>query len=339
MKVLPILLLVTTGASAQYSTLPRGQKYSEEKANEYKLYFTDTRNNIVSPWHDVPLYTRADRKNQTYNMIVEIPRFSQAKFEIHREHMMNPIVQDKKDGKLRFVPNVFPWHGHVCNYGAFPQTWENPFHKDEWTGFLGDKDPIDVCELGSKPVPTGTVLPVKVLGILAMIDGGETDWKVMVMDSKEAQEKDIDDLDDLREKNPGVLEAAREFFRVYKIPSGKPENIFAYDGEIKDKEFAVEVISYTHDLWKEMINNCTISGADVGTFNTTNTLQDSACKVDVKAAKSEVDNQPQHTPTDAKLPDTVDVWSYLPPGSVKSSGARICHSLTLVCIGLLYLLL
>ena len=96
-------------------------------------------------------------------MIVEIPRFSQAKFEIHRELLMNPIVQDKEHNHLRYVPNVFPWHGHVCNYGAFPQTWENPFHEDEWTGLKGDKDPIDVCEVGSKPVATGTVLPVKVL--------------------------------------------------------------------------------------------------------------------------------------------------------------------------------
>ena len=75
---------------------------------------------------------------------------------------MNPIVQDKENNHLRYVPNVFPWHGHVCNYGAFPQTWENPFHADEWTGLKGDKDPIDVCEVGSKPVATGTVLPVKV---------------------------------------------------------------------------------------------------------------------------------------------------------------------------------
>ena len=99
---------------------------------------------------------------QTYNLIVEIPRFSQAKFEIHREHLLNPIVQDKEDGQLRYLPNIFPWHGHICNYGAFPQTWENPFHEDEWTGLRGDKDPIDVCEIGSFPVPTGTVLPVRV---------------------------------------------------------------------------------------------------------------------------------------------------------------------------------
>ena len=36
-------------------------------------------------------------------MIVEIPRFTRAKFEINREAALNPIRQDVKEGKLRFV--------------------------------------------------------------------------------------------------------------------------------------------------------------------------------------------------------------------------------------------
>ena len=40
---------------------------------------------------------------QTVNMIVEIPRFTRAKFEINREAALNPIRQDVKEGKLRFV--------------------------------------------------------------------------------------------------------------------------------------------------------------------------------------------------------------------------------------------
>ena len=34
---------------------------------------------------------------------------------------MNPIKQDVKKGKLRFVRNCFPHHGYIWNYGAFPQ--------------------------------------------------------------------------------------------------------------------------------------------------------------------------------------------------------------------------
>ena len=77
-----------------------------------------------------------------------------------------------------------------------------------------------------------------------MLDGGETDWKVIVMNVREADEQKIDTLDNLRSARPGMIEAVRWFFTVYKIPSGKPANVFAYNGEVKDKELAVDVIKY-----------------------------------------------------------------------------------------------
>jgi len=314
-----LLSMTVTSCLGQYQTVPRGKKYSEVSSSEYKLYFQDGQGNMLSPWHDVPLFTQSDRTNLTYNLIVEIPRFSQAKFEIHREHLLNPIVQDKEDGQLRYLPNIFPWHGHICNYGAFPQTWENPFHEDEWTGLRGDKDPIDVCEIGSFPVPTGTVLPVRILGILAMIDGGETDWKVIVMNREEAAKKKINTLEDLYDAYPDLVDSVRKFFRVYKVPSGKPENIFAYDGEVKDEAFAAEVIRYTHVTWKEMIGNCSISGEEVGSFNTGNTLQGSACTLDKETAREEVQRQPEYDPVDNKLPNTVSQWSFL----MSSSSSRV----------------
>ena len=68
-------------------------------------------------------------------MVVEAPRWSNAKMEVCTEEKMNPIKQDEKDGKLRFVANCFPHHGYLWNYGCLPQTWEDPnyvhskFHK------------------------------------------------------------------------------------------------------------------------------------------------------------------------------------------------------------------
>lgn len=43
---------------------------------------------------------------------------------------------------------------------------------------FGDDDPIDVVEIGSKSLAMGTVKEVKPLGVIAMIDDGELDWKV-----------------------------------------------------------------------------------------------------------------------------------------------------------------
>ena len=36
------------------------------------------------------------------------------------------------------------------NYGAFPQTWEDPAHTTPDTGYVGDNDPIDAMEIGYK---------------------------------------------------------------------------------------------------------------------------------------------------------------------------------------------
>ena len=38
-----------------------------------------------------------------------------------------------------------------------------------------------MVEIGSKAMQTGEVAPVKVLGVLAMIDDGELDWKVVAI--------------------------------------------------------------------------------------------------------------------------------------------------------------
>lgn len=74
---------------------------------------------IVSPFHDIPLF--ADANNGILNMIVEVPRWTNAKMEISKEETLNPIKQDIKKGRLRFVRNCFPHHGYIWNYGAFPQ--------------------------------------------------------------------------------------------------------------------------------------------------------------------------------------------------------------------------
>ena len=54
-------------------------------------------------------------------MVVEVPRWTNAKMEIDLKGKFNPIKQDVKKGKLRFVANCFPHKGYIWNYGAIPQ--------------------------------------------------------------------------------------------------------------------------------------------------------------------------------------------------------------------------
>uniref|UniRef100_A0A3P9DS26 inorganic diphosphatase n=1 Tax=Maylandia zebra TaxID=106582 RepID=A0A3P9DS26_9CICH len=203
----------------------------EERGNpnslSYRLFFKNAEGKYISPFHDIPMY--ADEGQNIFHMVVEVPRWTNAKMEIATKDLLNPIKQDVKKGKLRYVANVFPHKGYIWNYGAIPQTWEDPAHKDGDTGCCGDNDPIDVCEIGSKVCSRGEVIKVKVLGILAMIDEGETDWKVIAINVDDPEASEFNNIGDVRRLKPGYLEATVEWFRRYKVPDGKPENQFAFN--------------------------------------------------------------------------------------------------------------
>jgi len=194
-----------------------------------------------------------DASANVFNAVIEIPRWSNAKMEINKKEPFNPISQDVKNGKLRFVNNVFPHHGYMWNYGALPQTWEDPNVKDATTGCNGDNDPLDVCEIGSKIHERGSVVKVKVLGTLGLIDEGEADWKLIVIDVTDPIAEKLNNIGDVEEHLPGLLDATRDWFRNYKIPTGKPANSFAADGKFFDREFALDILKHDHAAWANLI--------------------------------------------------------------------------------------
>ncbi|RLO09838.1 hypothetical protein DYB28_004650, partial [Aphanomyces astaci] len=100
---------------------------------------------------------------------------------------------------------------------------------------LGDNDPIDVCEIGSRVAAVGDVYPVKVLGVLGMIDDGETDWKVIAIATDDPLANKLHDLDDLHAHAPDTVATIRNWFRDYKIPDGKPPSAFAFDGRAQSR--------------------------------------------------------------------------------------------------------
>ena len=84
---------------------------------------------------------------------------------------------------------------------------------------------------------------------------------------------------DIERHLPGLIRATNEWFRIYKIPDGKPEvshrishttagwqltmpqNVFAFSGEAKSKKYAVEIILECHEAWKRLIGGETNPGA------------------------------------------------------------------------------
>ncbi|KAJ2509244.1 Inorganic pyrophosphatase [Coemansia sp. RSA 1939] len=236
---------------------------------DYRV-FIEKDGKVISPFHDIPKF--ADEANGIYNMVVEVPRWTNAKMEISKEDSLNPIKQDTKKGKLRYVRNPFPHHGYIWNYGAIPQTWEDPGQTNADTQCVGDNDPIDVCEIGEAIGYTGQVKQVKVLGVMALIDEGETDWKVLAIDVTDPLASKMNDVEDIERYMPGLLHATNEWFRIYKIPDNKPENQFAFGGEAKNKDYAVNVIKETAEAWSDLISG----KAKAGKISLTNTQLDNA---------------------------------------------------------------
>ncbi|TFK56722.1 inorganic diphosphatase [Heliocybe sulcata] len=236
---------------------------------EHRVYL-EKDGQVVSPFHDIPLF--ADQNNGILNMIVEVPRWTNAKLEISKEEAFNPIKQDIKKGRLRFVRNCFPHHGYIWNYGAFPQTWEDPSQAHVETKAKGDNDPLDVCEIGEQVGYVGQVKQVKVLGIMALLDEGETDWKVIVVDVQDPLASRLSDIEDVERYFPGLIRATNEWFRIYKIPDGKPENHFAFSGEAKNKRYATEIIHECHEAWHRLITGespAQTSSYEISVRNTT----------------------------------------------------------------------
>ena len=61
---------------------------------------------------------------------------------------------------------------------------------------------------------------------------------------------------------PGLLRATNEWFRIYKIPDGKPENVFAFSGEAKNKAYAMEVIHECEEAWRRLVTGKIPAKAD-----------------------------------------------------------------------------
>ena len=77
-----------------------------------------------------------------------------------------------------------------------------------------------------------------------------------------------------------------------------------------------------------MIHNCSISGDDVGKFNTENTDLNTSCTISHQEAQEEVDRQPQYDPHPASLPSSVIEWKYIE----RSSGNNHHFPLSIVSL-------
>lgn len=225
----------------------------------FKKYLATQDNKILSFIHDLPI--KMNEKSKTVQMVVEIPRYEQGKFEISKELPWNPIIQDTKNNNLRFINNIHPFNGYPVNYGAIPQTWEDPNLpiKINLKNYFGDNDPLDVCEISDDLNLIGDIKEIKILGCLAMIDNGELDWKLLAISKNHKFSSILNSPYDVEREMPSLLINLKNWLRDYKLPMGKPKNKFEFENlglnGWLSPEKAWEVIEECNNRWKLLVND------------------------------------------------------------------------------------
>ncbi len=160
----------------------------------------------------------------TVNVVVEIPSGSVDKWEVDKTS--GTLKWEIRNGSYRKVNYL----GYPANYGMIPQTL---LPKE----LGGDGDPLDVIVLG-EPIPRGSIVPCKIIGMLKLLDGGEQDDKLIavVVDSP------FDFLNSMEELNKhytGITTIIETWFSNYK-GKGKLKSL-----GFENKEAAMKVVEYS----------------------------------------------------------------------------------------------
>merc|ERR1711988_1012062 len=104
-------------------------------------------------------------------------------------------------------------------------------------------------EIGSRTFKVGEVRPVKILGDLELIDQGELDHKIIVIDAEDPLASQLNSTADLPRVMPGVLEKLVDWLKMYKTTYGKEVN------KLTSADAAAKVVAECHASWQKLTKN------------------------------------------------------------------------------------
>ena len=128
-------------------------------------------------------------KNGTINCVIEISQGSKNKYEVDENGLL---------WLDRFTNMQYP-----CNYGFIPNT------------IGGDGDALDVLVISSNPIEAGTLIKLRIIGMLTMEDEGGMDEKILCVPTEKTDRyyAHIHSYEDLPEI---VIKNIEHFFKHYK---------------------------------------------------------------------------------------------------------------------------
>ncbi len=156
-----------------------------------------------------------DPKNGLVNVLVEIPKNSDIKYEL-----------DKESGFIFVDRFLYTAMSYPFNYGFVPET------------LADDGDPLDILVLSDKVIAPGVVIPSVVIGMLEMEDEEGIDTKILAVPTKKVDPL-YGDFKDITDVPQAIKDKLKHFFENYKtLEPGKWVKIKDW----KNKESALEAV-------------------------------------------------------------------------------------------------
>ncbi len=153
------------------------------------------------------------------NAIIEIPKGSNIKYEL-------------ENGKIKVDRILFGSMRYPLNYGFFENTLD-------WDG-----DPLDALVLADQEFLPGVEVPIRILGAVKMIDGGETDTKIIGVIDVDPRYEHVKTLEDVPSH---LLKEVQDFFENYKNLQNKEVRIDGFEG----LDYAVAEYNETKELFEK----------------------------------------------------------------------------------------
>ncbi|MGB9937867.1 MAG: inorganic diphosphatase [Methanobacterium sp.] len=153
--------------------------------------------------------------------VIEIPKGSRNKYEYDKD--MEAFALDR----VLYSPFYYP-----AEYGIIPQTlWD-------------DGDPMDIIVLMDQPTFPGCVIEARPVGIMRMIDGEDSDDKILSVPVNDPKCNHIKNIDDIPE---ATLNEIIHFFQEYKTLEGKKTNVMGWEGA----EEAFKALNHSIELYNK----------------------------------------------------------------------------------------
>lgn len=154
--------------------------------------------------------------------VVEIPKGSRNKYEYDKDKEAFAL------DRVLYAPFHYP-----AEYGIIPQTlWD-------------DGDPMDILVLMDQPTFPGCIIETRIIGVMRMIDNGDSDDKIIGVPVNDPRFNDVKDIKDLPQ---AFLNEVSQFFQDYKKLEGKTTEVLGWEGVQK----ALESVKHSMELYKEI---------------------------------------------------------------------------------------